>query len=123
MDPLTGVATRVVTEAKARGSAAKDLKPTIILVDAKGKQLTFPGTDIPAAYTLPPKSIISVEDGDEVGVGGTIARLPQEASQSRDITGGQNGRASGRERGWPSVSISVVAVLLKLKQTSKQQHK
>src|SRR3546814_5578873 len=59
MDPLTGVATRVVTEAKARGSAAKDLKPTIILVDAKGKQLTFPGTDIPAAYTLPPKSIIS----------------------------------------------------------------
>src|SRR3546814_14224095 len=88
MDPLTGVATRVVTEAKARGSAAKDLKPTIILVDAKGKQLTFPGTDIPAAYTLPPKSIISVEDGDEVGVGGTIARIPQEASKSRDITGG-----------------------------------
>src|SRR3546814_10418482 len=53
------------------------LKPTIILVDAKGKQLTFPGTDIPAAYTLPPKSIISVEDGDEVGVGGTIARIPR----------------------------------------------
>src|SRR3546814_7394671 len=59
MAPRTGVATRVVTEAKARGSADKDVKPTIILVDAKGKQLTFPGTDIPAAYTLPPKSIIS----------------------------------------------------------------
>ncbi|WP_043113129.1 DNA-directed RNA polymerase subunit beta' [Solimonas flava] len=87
-DPLTGVSTRVVTEAKARGSAAKDLKPTIILVDAKGKQLTFPGTDIPAAYTLPPKAIVAVEDGDEVGVGGTIARIPQEASKSRDITGG-----------------------------------
>ncbi|HET8881274.1 MAG TPA: DNA-directed RNA polymerase subunit beta' [Solimonas sp.] len=87
-DPLTGVATRVVTDAKARGSAAKDLKPTIILVDAKGKQLTFPGTDIPAAYALPPKAIIAVEDGDEVGVGGTIARIPQEASKSRDITGG-----------------------------------
>src|SRR3546814_12501341 len=78
MDPLTGVATRVVTEAKARGSAAKDLKPTIILVDAKGKQLTFPGTDIPAAYTPPPKAIISVEDGDDVGVGGTIARIRSE---------------------------------------------
>ncbi|WP_043114408.1 DNA-directed RNA polymerase subunit beta' [Solimonas soli] len=87
-DPLTGVSTRVVTEAKARGSAAKDLKPTIILVDAKGKQLTFPGTDIPAAYTLPPKAIVAVEDGDEVSVGGTIARIPQEASKSRDITGG-----------------------------------
>ncbi|MEQ1438475.1 DNA-directed RNA polymerase subunit beta' [Fontimonas sp. SYSU GA230001] len=87
-DPLTGVSTLVITDAKSRGSAAKDLKPTIMLVDAKGKQLTFAGTDIPAAYALPPKAIITVEDGDEVKVGGTIARIPQEASKSRDITGG-----------------------------------
>jgi len=87
-DPLTGVATLVITDPKTRGSAAKDLKPTIMLVDAKGKQLTFAGTDIPAAYTLPPKAIITVEDGGEVKIGGTIARIPQEASKSRDITGG-----------------------------------
>jgi DNA-directed RNA polymerase subunit beta' len=87
-DPLTGVATLVITDAKTRGSAGKDLKPTIILVDAKGKQLTFAGTDIPAAYTLPAKAIVTVEDGDEVKVGGIVARIPQEASKSRDITGG-----------------------------------
>ncbi|MDM4770232.1 DNA-directed RNA polymerase subunit beta' [Solimonas sp. SE-A11] len=87
-DPLTGMATLVITDAKSRGSAGKDMKPTIMLVDVKGKQLSFPGTDIPAAYTLPPKAIITVEDGDEVTVGGVIARIPQEASKSRDITGG-----------------------------------
>ncbi|MBV9287881.1 MAG: DNA-directed RNA polymerase subunit beta', partial [Hyphomicrobiales bacterium] len=31
---------------------------------------------------------VSVEDGDEVGVGDFVARIPQEASKSRDITGG-----------------------------------
>ncbi|MDD3763882.1 MAG: DNA-directed RNA polymerase subunit beta' [Nevskiales bacterium] len=87
-DPLTGVSTMVITDPKSRGSAAKDLRPTIILVDEKGKQLTFAGTDIPAAYTLPPKAIITVEDGDEVAVGSIVARIPQEASKSRDITGG-----------------------------------
>ncbi len=87
-DPLTGMNMLVVTEPKTRGSAGKDLRPLLMLVDAKGKQLTFPGTDIPASYTLPPKAIIGVEDGDAVGVGGTIARIPQESSKTRDITGG-----------------------------------
>jgi DNA-directed RNA polymerase subunit beta' len=87
-DPLTGVSTLVVTDPKTRGVAGKNLTPMIQLVDAKGKQLNFPGTDIPASYTLPMKAIIAVEDGDEVNVGGVIARIPQEASKSRDITGG-----------------------------------
>ncbi|TXG95992.1 MAG: DNA-directed RNA polymerase subunit beta' [Nevskiaceae bacterium] len=87
-DPLTGMNTLVVTEPKSRGSAGKDLRPLLMLVDAKGKQLTFPGTDIPASYTLPPKAIVAVEDGDEVNVGGIIARIPQESSKTRDITGG-----------------------------------
>jgi DNA-directed RNA polymerase subunit beta' len=87
-DPLTGMNMLVVTEPKTRGSAGKDLRPLLMLVDAKGKQLTFPGTDIPASYTLPPKAIVGVEDGDEVSVGGIIARIPQESSKTRDITGG-----------------------------------
>ncbi|MBI2383449.1 MAG: DNA-directed RNA polymerase subunit beta' [Gammaproteobacteria bacterium] len=87
-DDVTGVATLVVTEPKTRGSAGKDLRPQIKLLDAKGKELCFPGTDIPANYTLPPKAIVTVEDGQEVGVGDIIARIPQEASKSRDITGG-----------------------------------
>jgi DNA-directed RNA polymerase subunit beta' len=87
-DDITGVATLVVTEPKTRGSAGKDLRPLIKLVDGRGRELTFPGTDIPASYTLPPKAIVTVEDEAEVRVGDVIARIPQEASKSRDITGG-----------------------------------
>lgn len=87
-DPLTGVTTLVITDPKTRGSAGKDLRPTIRLVDADGQQLSFPGADIPAAYALPPKAVITVEDGDQILVGGYVARIPQEASKSRDITGG-----------------------------------
>ena len=87
-DPVTGVSTLVVTDVKQRGSAGKDLRPQVVLLDTKGKPLNFPGTDIPAAYTLPPKAVVVVEDGAEVGVGDIIARIPQEASKSRDITGG-----------------------------------
>lgn len=87
-DVLTGVTTLVITDPKGRGSAAKDLRPMIRLVDVEGDQLSFPGTDIPAAYALPPKAVIIVEDGDEVTMGSFIARIPQEASKSRDITGG-----------------------------------
>ncbi len=87
-DDITGVATLVVTEPKTRGSAGKDMRPVVKLQSAKGKDLTFPGTDIPAAYALPPKAIVTVEDEAEVGVGDIIARIPQEASKSRDITGG-----------------------------------
>jgi DNA-directed RNA polymerase subunit beta' len=87
-DDITDVATLVVTEPKSRGAAGKDLRPLVKLVDGRGRELSFPGTDIPASYTLPPKAIVTVEDGTEVRVGDVIARIPQEASKSRDITGG-----------------------------------
>jgi DNA-directed RNA polymerase subunit beta' len=87
-DEVTGVSTLVVTEAKTRTGAAKDLRPAIRLVDAKGKDLKFPGTDIPATYNLPPKAIVTVENEQKVGVGDVAARIPQESSKTRDITGG-----------------------------------
>jgi DNA-directed RNA polymerase subunit beta' len=87
-DEVTGVSTLVVTEPKTRTGAAKDLRPAIRLVDGKGKDLKFPGTDIPATYNLPPKAIVTVEDGQKVGVGDVAARIPQESSKTRDITGG-----------------------------------
>jgi DNA-directed RNA polymerase subunit beta' len=87
-DEVTGVSTLVVTEVKTRTGAAKDLRPAIRLVDGKGKDLKFPGTDIPATYNLPPKAIVTVEDGQKVGVGDVAARIPQESSKTRDITGG-----------------------------------
>ncbi|MAA74392.1 MAG: DNA-directed RNA polymerase subunit beta' [Salinisphaeraceae bacterium] len=88
MDEITGVSTLVVTEVKSRGSSGRDLRPVVKLLDKKGKELHFPGTEIPAAYSLPPKAIVVVEDGQEVVVGDICARIPQESQKTRDITGG-----------------------------------
>ena len=86
-DEVTGLSTFVVLDPKLR-SGAKDIRPTIGLVDASGKGLLIPGTDIPAKYMLPPGAIITVEDGKKVGVGDVLARIPQESLKTRDITGG-----------------------------------
>ncbi len=88
VDDITGLQTFVVTDPKTRGSAAKDLRPTVALVDAKGKELCLADTDIPAQYFLPAGAIVSLQDGSEVGVGDVVARIPQESSKTRDITGG-----------------------------------
>ncbi|MEN1973124.1 DNA-directed RNA polymerase subunit beta' [Luteimonas sp. MJ204] len=88
-DDLTGLASREITDPKRRGSQGKDLRPTIRIVDSKtGEGLNIPGTDLPAQYMLPPRSIVNMQDGAEVGVGDVVAKIPQEASKTRDITGG-----------------------------------
>jgi DNA-directed RNA polymerase subunit beta' len=60
----------------------------ISLVDAKGKELCLAGTQIPAHYFLQAGSIVQMQDGQEVNVGDVLARIPQESSKTRDITGG-----------------------------------
>ncbi len=87
-DELTGLESAVVTDPKRRGTQAKDLRPIVRLEDKKGKELRLPGTDISAQYFLPAGAIISLQDGAEVGVGDVVARIPQETSKTRDITGG-----------------------------------
>ncbi|GAB3731589.1 DNA-directed RNA polymerase subunit beta' [Luteimonas pelagia] len=87
-DELTGLASREITDPKRRGSAGKDLRPIVRIVDKKGNDLNIPGTDLPAQYMLPPKSIVNLQDGAAVGVGDVVAKIPQEASKTRDITGG-----------------------------------
>ncbi|NNC23659.1 DNA-directed RNA polymerase subunit beta' [Salinisphaera sp. USBA-960] len=88
MDEVTGVSTLVVTDTQQRGSGSKDLRPVIKLVDDNGNELNFPGTDITASYSLPPRAIVVVEDGQSIVVGDVCARIPQESSKTRDITGG-----------------------------------
>lgn len=87
-DELTGLASREITDPKRRGTQAKDLRPIVRIVDGKGNDLTIPGTDLPAQYLLPPRSIVNLQDGAPVGVGDVVAKIPQEASKTRDITGG-----------------------------------
>jgi DNA-directed RNA polymerase subunit beta' len=88
VDEITGLTNYVIADQKARGSIAKDMRPLVKLVDAKGKELKIPGTDQTAHYMLPPKAVINVTDGAEVKVGDVIARLAQESFKTRDITGG-----------------------------------
>jgi DNA-directed RNA polymerase subunit beta' len=86
VDEVTGLSSTVVLDTKQRGG--KDVRATIKLVNGKGKELTFANTEIPAVYTLPPGALVSLEDGARVSLGDVIARIPQESSKTRDITGG-----------------------------------
>jgi DNA-directed RNA polymerase subunit beta' len=78
----------VVTDQKQRGSSGKELKPMIKLIDDKGEDLFLAGTHLVAQYFLPSDAIVNFEDGAKVKVGDVLARIPQETSKTRDITGG-----------------------------------
>lgn len=87
-DELTGLSSIVIIDPKQRNSSGKELKPMVKLLDGKGKELCFPNTNVPASYFLPSGALVSVDDGSKVSVGDVIARLPQEGSKNKDITGG-----------------------------------
>ncbi len=88
VDEVTGLTSVVVMDAKQRGSSGKDLRPSVRLMDAAGNSISLPGSNLPANYFLPAHSIITITDGAKVEVGDVIARIPQETSKTRDITGG-----------------------------------
>ena len=87
-DEITGLSSLVVIDPKQRSSQAKDMRPMLKLVDAKGEDLNIAGTEIPAHYVLPGGAIVTMTDGAGAGVGDAIARIPQASSKTRDITGG-----------------------------------
>ena len=87
-DELTGLSTIEVLDAKDRPQAGKDIRPMIKLLNADGSEVKLTGTDMPAQYLLPAKSIINLNDGADVQVGDILARLPQEGTVNKDITGG-----------------------------------
>ncbi len=87
-DEMTGLSNIAVIDPNERPSAGKDIKPMVTLLDDKGKELTFVNSTVPAHYMLPPNAILSIRDNNHVGVGDIIARIPQEGSKTRDITGG-----------------------------------
>ena len=88
LDDITGLSSVVVIDSKQRSSSARELRPMLKLVDSKGNQLNIPGTDIPAHHFLPANAVITAVDGQEVSVGDVLARMPQESSKTKDITGG-----------------------------------
>ena len=88
LDDMTGLTSIEVMEDSIRSNVGKELRPTIELIDAKGEPLCYAGTNIPAHYMLPGGAFVNVEDGKSIKVGDVLARIPQESSKNRDITGG-----------------------------------
>ncbi|HBO38952.1 MAG TPA: DNA-directed RNA polymerase subunit beta', partial [Pasteurellaceae bacterium] len=87
-DELTGLSSIVIQDVGERATVGKDLRPAIKLVDAKGKDILIPGTEVVAQYFLPGKAIVTLDDGAEINIGEPLARIPQESVGTKDITGG-----------------------------------
>ena len=87
-DELTGLSSIEIIDPAERPLAGKDLKPAVTLLDEQGNELILANSKQPAHYLLPSKAILSLRDGDQVAVGDIVARIPQEGSKTRDITGG-----------------------------------
>ncbi len=79
-DELTGLSNIVVLDPEVRPDAGRDLRPEVRLVDEQGR--------VCSQHIMPPNALLSLEDGAQVEPGEVIARMPQEVSKTRDITGG-----------------------------------
>ena len=90
IDEVTGLSTLVVIDSKRRSSTgtAKGVRPLVKLLDESGEEVRIAGTDHAVAITLQVGSLITVKDGQQIGVGEVLARIPVESAKTRDITGG-----------------------------------
>ena len=86
-DELTGLSTVQVIDPKERPAAGKDIRPMVQVLDENGEEVVLPGGS-PAQYFLPANALITLSDGGKVELGDVVARIPQESSKTRDITGG-----------------------------------
>jgi DNA-directed RNA polymerase subunit beta' len=88
IDDVTGLSSLVVIDPKQRAGQTKGLRPQVKLLDSNGVEVKVTGSEQSVNTTFQLGCIITVKDGQEVGVGEVIARIPQESSKTRDITGG-----------------------------------
>lgn len=88
-DDVTGLSTLVVIDGKRRSSTqSKLLRPTVKLLDDKGEEIRMAGSETAVSMAFPVGAVITVREGQEVGKGDVLARIPQASSKTRDITGG-----------------------------------
>ena len=72
---ITGLIERVIIEHRA-----ERMHPRLVIVNKSGKKET--------TYPLPVDTNIVVDDGETVKVGDVLAKIPQEVTKTKDITGG-----------------------------------
>ncbi|MBT4964290.1 MAG: DNA-directed RNA polymerase subunit beta' [Francisellaceae bacterium] len=88
-DEITGLSSVVIIDPKHRGATTnRDMRPMVKLVDDNGDDVFLTSASLPANYFLPDNAVVNVGDKTAVKVGDVIARIPQESSKTRDITGG-----------------------------------
>ena len=87
-DDITGLSSITVMAIQDRPEAGRDLRPAIRLLDESGAPVNLPGTDRPAEYPLQEGAISNLQDGQNVGRGDIIGRIPRQGSKARDIVGG-----------------------------------
>jgi DNA-directed RNA polymerase subunit beta' len=78
-DETTGKINVEILQVKDRPVSGKDLRPAVVLDTADGSE---------QFYFLPQQTILNARDGEMIGVGDVIGRVPQASSGTRDITGG-----------------------------------
>ncbi len=88
IDEVTGLSSLVVIESKAKAGQSKGTRPQIKLLDNKGAEVKLESSDNSVSVTFQLGYIITVTDNQDVQVGDVLARIPQESSKTRDITGG-----------------------------------
>jgi DNA-directed RNA polymerase subunit beta' len=89
VDEVTGLSTLVAIDPKRRGSTtAKVARPQVKLLNDAGEEVVIPGTEHAVTIGFPVGALITVRDGQMVGRGEVLARIPMESQKTRDITGG-----------------------------------
>ncbi|MBU4517993.1 MAG: DNA-directed RNA polymerase subunit beta' [Gammaproteobacteria bacterium] len=87
VNDVTGLSSLVVIDPKHRGST-KVVRPLVKLLDAQGNEVKIPGTDHSVTVGFQIGALLEVRDGQDVGPGHVLARIPVEGQKTRDITGG-----------------------------------
>ena len=88
-DELTGLSNIEIIDVTERPKGeAQEKRPSIHIVDGRGKEKTLPDSEAPAVYTLPGNAFLQLTDGQDIEVGSVIARISQESAKTKDITGG-----------------------------------
>ena len=88
IDEVTGLSTLVVIDPKRRAPREQGCAAAGQAARREGRGGQAAGHRDPVNITFQVGSIITVKNGQDVGVGEVLARIPQESSKTRDITGG-----------------------------------
>ena len=94
VDEVTGLSSLVVIDPKkstgkgGKATAAGILRPLVHLLNEDGSEVKIPGTDHAVTIQLPVGAFVVVRDGQDIGMGEVLARIPTESQKTRDITGG-----------------------------------